>query len=103
MIGEWNNVERVETEVTAPDGEKIKTYQIDAEASDIDQKRATFFVEKFEKAGIWGWAYWNWNYINNPVAPVNLMAVNSHGVIEPTKYFEMLENAISDYKKNAGG
>jgi hypothetical protein len=36
MIGEWNNVERVETEVTGRDGEKIKTYQIDAEASDID-------------------------------------------------------------------
>ena len=105
MIGEWNNVERVETEVTGSDGNKIKSYQIDAEASDIDQKRATFFIEKFEEARMWGWAYWNWNYIYNPTAPVNLITVNLHGEIEPTKYFEILENAISSIytaKTNAG-
>ena len=75
---------------------RLSLYKVDAEASDIDQRRATFFVEKFEKSPIWGWAYWNWNYIPNPVPPVNLLTFTSDGKILPTKYLEMLENTVSD-------
>jgi cellulase (glycosyl hydrolase family 5) len=96
MIGEWNNVERVKVEETDDDGNKIELYKVDAKSSDIDQRRATFFVDKFEKSSVWGWAYWNWNYIPNPVAPTNLLTVTPDGKIQPTKYLEVLKNAISE-------
>ena len=96
MIGEWNNVERVKVEETDDDGDEIELYKIDAKSSDIDQSRATFFVEKFKNSPIWGWAYWNWNYIPNPVAPVNLLTVTQDGKIHPTKYLEVLKNAVSE-------
>ena len=96
MIGEWNNVERVRVEERDNDGDKTEVYKVDAEASDIDQKRASFFVEMFEESPIWGWAYWNWNYVPNPVAPFNLLAVTPDGKIHPTKYLEVLENAVSE-------
>jgi len=96
MIGEWNNVERVKVEETDDDGDEIELYKVDAKSSDIDQSRATFFVEKFKNSPIWGWAYWNWNYIPNPVAPVNLLTVTQDGKIHPTKYLEVLKNAVSE-------
>ena len=96
MIGEWNNVERVKVEETDDDGDEIEVYRVDAEASDIDQSRATFFVEKFKNSPIWGWAYWNWNYVPNPIAPVNLLTVTQDGKIHPTKYLEVLKNAVSE-------
>ena len=96
MIGEWNNVERVKVEETDDDGDKIELYKVDAKSSDIDQRRATFFVEKFKNSPIWGWAYWNWNYIPNPVAPVNLLTVTDDGKIHPTKYLEMLKSAVTE-------
>jgi hypothetical protein len=96
MIGEWNNVERVKVEETDDNGDEIELYKVDAKSSDIDQRRATFFVEKFKDSPIWGWAYWNWNYISNPVAPVNLLTVTQDGEIHPTKYLEVLKNAVSE-------
>ena len=96
MIGEWNNVERVKVEETDDDGNRVELYKVDAKSSDIDQRRATFFVDKFEKSSVWGWAYWNWNYIPNPVAPTNLLTVTPDAKIQPTKYLEVLKNAISE-------
>jgi hypothetical protein len=96
MIGEWNNFERVRVEERDNDGDKTVVYKVDAETSDIDQQRASFFVEMFEESPIWGWAYWNWNYIPNPLAPVNLLAVASDGKIHATKYLDILKNAVSE-------
>jgi hypothetical protein len=96
MIGEWNNVERVKVEETDEEGNRIELYKVDAKSSDIDQRRAIFFVDKFEKSAVWGWAYWNWNYIPNPVPPVNLLTVTPDGKIIPTKYLEILKNAVSE-------
>jgi hypothetical protein len=96
MIGEWNNIERVRVEERDNDGDKSVVYRVDAGASDIDQRRASFFVDKFEESPIWGWAYWNWNYIPNPAAPVNLLTITPDGKILPTKYLEMLKNAVSE-------
>jgi Cellulase (glycosyl hydrolase family 5) len=96
MIGEWNNVERVKVKEANRDGDKIEIYKIDTKTSDIDQSRASFFVEMFEKSQIWGWAYWNWNYIPSPITPVNLLTVTPDGQMHPTKYFEILKNAVSE-------
>jgi hypothetical protein len=96
MIGEWNNFERVRVEERDNDGDKSVVYKVDAETSDIDQQRASFFVEMFEESPIWGWAYWNWNYIPNPLAAVNLLTVTPDGKILPTKYLEVLKNAVSE-------
>jgi hypothetical protein len=96
MIREWNNAERVTVEETDDDGDKIELYEVDAKSSDIDQRRATFFVEKFKNSPIWRWAYWNWNYIPNPVARVILLTITHDGMIHPTKYLEVLKNAVSE-------
>jgi hypothetical protein len=96
LIGEWNNVERVKVKETNNEGVKTELYKIDAGASDIDHRRAASFIEKFEESPIWGWAYWGWNYITNPVPPVNLVTVGMDGKVHPTKYLEILKNAISD-------
>jgi hypothetical protein len=96
MIGEWNNFERVRVEERDSDGDKSVVYKVDVETSDIDQQRASFFVEMFEESPIWGWAYWNWNYIPSPLAPVNLLTVTPDGKIHPTKYLEVLKNAVSE-------
>jgi hypothetical protein len=96
MIGKWNNVERVKVEETDHDGDEIELYKVDPISSDIDQSRATFFVEKFKNSPIGGLAYWNWNYIPNPMASVNLLTVTQDGKIHPTKYLEVLKNAVSE-------
>jgi hypothetical protein len=96
LIGEWNNVERVKVKETNNEGVETELYKIDAGASDIDHRRAASFIEKFEESPIWGWAYWGWNYITNPVPPVNLVTVGMDGKVHPTKYLEILKNAISD-------
>lgn len=75
---------------TDDDGDQIELYKVDAKSIDIDQRRVPFFVEKFKNSPIWGWTYWNWNYIPNPVAPVNLLTVTPDGKIHPTKYLEVL-------------
>jgi hypothetical protein len=67
LIGEWNNVERIKVEEADHKGVKTELYKIDPGASDIDRRRAASFIEKFEESPIWGWAYWNWNYIINLV------------------------------------
>ena len=41
-------------------------YQINSERSDLTQKQAYRFLEDFKEAHIWGWAYWNWNFISHP-------------------------------------
>jgi hypothetical protein len=96
LIGEWNNVERIKVEEADHKGVKTELYKIDPGASDIDRRRAASFIEKFEESPIWGWAYWNWNYIINLVPPVNLVTVGLDGKVHPTKYLEILTNAISD-------
>ena len=92
-IGEWNNVKR---EKANDDESNIIVYKIDRQASDIDQKKADLFVQEFKQLKVWGWAFWNWNYIPHPAPNLNLILIREDGSIDTTKYYEILENAVSD-------
>jgi hypothetical protein len=92
-VGEWNNVKR---EKVNDDESNIVFYKIDRQASDIDQKKADLFIQEFKQLKVWGWAFWNWNYIPHPAPNVNLILIREDGSIDTTKYYEILKNAVSD-------
>jgi hypothetical protein len=91
-IGEWNNVKRERVN----DDESAIVYRINSEKSDLTQKQAYRFLEDFKEVGIWGWAYWNWNFIPHPAANINLMTVTANGDIDTTKYYDILKYALSN-------
>jgi hypothetical protein len=96
-IGEWNNVRRELT--TTDDGMTI--YKTNPESSDISQEETTLLVEMFKDLDVFGWAYWKWDLKEDIVANFNLITVveadvtEADGIMQPTKYFEQLKNAIS--------
>lgn len=50
----------------------------------------------FKDLDVFGWAYWKWDIKEDKVANFNLITVvEVDGIIQPTKYFEQLKNAIS--------
>ena len=89
-IGEWNNVKRDKSY----DSDETKV--IDGKRSDLSQREAIKFVQSFKKNGVWGVAYWCWNYIPHHAPNLNLISVEEDGrSIEPTKYYEILKVAAS--------
>ena len=91
-IGEWNNVKREKVN----DDESNIVYQINSERSDLTQRQAIRFIEDFKEVDVWGWAYWNWNFIPHPAENVNLITVAENGDIDTTKYYDILKQAISN-------
>jgi len=90
-IGEWNEVSREE---------KINengnlAFRIDPTKSNLNQVKADKLVNEFKKIGVWGMAFWNWNYVSNPSPNFNLIRVSDNGHIQTTKYFKIVEKAIS--------
>lgn len=90
-IGEWNEVSREE---------KINengnlAFRIDAAKSNLNQVKADKLVNEFKKIGVWGMAFWNWNYVSNPAPNFNLIRISDDGHIQTTKYFKIVEKAIS--------
>jgi hypothetical protein len=86
-VGEWNNVVRER---------EGGVFRISPEASDLTQEEANLFLQDFKRLGVWGWAYWQWNYNSHRVPNFNLILVSEDGNVEPTKYYEQLRTAISD-------
>ena len=78
-VGEWNNVIREREE-----------------ASDLTQEETNLFLQDFKRLGVWGWAYWQWNFNPHDVPNFNLILISEDGAMEPTKYYEQLKTAISD-------
>jgi hypothetical protein len=90
-VGEWNEVSR--EEIINENGNM--TFQIDPVKSNLDQVKADELIHEFKKIDIWGMAFWNWNYISHPAANFNLIKVRDDGQIQTTKYFKIVEKAIS--------
>ena len=86
-VGEWNNVVRESSG---------GAFQIDPEQSDLSEDDVNIFLQDFRNLGVWGWAYWQWNFIPRDVPNFNLILVSEDGIIQPTKYYEQLKNAISN-------
>jgi hypothetical protein len=86
-VGEWNKVVRERTG---------GAFQIDPEQSDLTEDDVNIFLQDFRNLRVWGWAYWQWNFIPRDVPNFNLISVSEDGTIQPTKYYEQLKNAISN-------
>ncbi|MDP9304885.1 MAG: hypothetical protein M3O68_00890 [Thermoproteota archaeon] len=83
-IGEWNNVVR-----TKEGG----VFKINSGASDFTKSNAGKILEAFKKEGVWGTAFWKWDYRNADTASFNLVNDES-GKLVPTKYFGILEDTV---------
>ncbi|HET9774662.1 MAG TPA: cellulase family glycosylhydrolase [Nitrososphaeraceae archaeon] len=95
-VGEWNHVIRDKTSTT----DKTDINKINVDKSDLTQNESDFFVSKFNKSNIQGWAFWNWNYIDTPPQNFNLIYLTKDGDIVPTKYFYILKNSVEKLYNN---
>ncbi|TLX68784.1 MAG: glycoside hydrolase family 5 protein [Thaumarchaeota archaeon] len=89
-IGEWNNVLR--EQVINEEGSAV--FQINPFESDISQQQANQFVKTFKDIGIWGLAYWKWDYISQNTPNFNLISVGDDGHLITNKYFKQLKIAL---------
>ena len=97
-IGEWNNVLREQT--INEEGNAV--FQINPFESDISQQEANLFVKTFKDLGIWGLAYWKWDYVTQQTPNFNLISIGKNGDIITNKYFEQLQAALeSNYGNQA--
>jgi hypothetical protein len=96
-VGEWNHVNR-EKKLTAENTDDIS--KINSTNSDLTQNDSDVLVNKFASLKVYGWAFWNWNYVNTPPQNFNLINVAKNGDILPTKYFYILKNSIDELRMN---
>jgi len=91
-VGEWNEVSREEK--INENGNLM--FHIDPTKSNLNQLKADKIVKEFEKLDVCGTAFWNWNYVSHPAPNFNIIKVTDDGNIQPTKYFRIVEKAISN-------
>jgi hypothetical protein len=90
-IGEWNNVVR-----TKEGG----VFKLNPGLSELTQENAGKILEAFKKVGVWGTAFWKWDYKDASTASFNLV-LDTNGKLVPTKYLGILKNAVATiYGKN---
>jgi len=89
-VGEWNNVLREQT--VNEDGTSV--FEINPFESDINQQEANLFVKTFKDLGIWGLAYWKWDFVSLDTPNFNLISVGDNGDITTNKYFRQLKIAL---------
>jgi hypothetical protein len=89
-VGEWNNVLREQT--VNEDGTSV--FEINPFESDINQQEANLFVKTFKDLGIWGLAYWKWDFVALDTPNFNLISVGDNAEITTNKYFRQLKIAL---------
>lgn len=89
-VGEWNNVLREQTVIE--DGTSV--FEINPFASDITQEQANLFVKTFKDLGIWGVAYWKWDFVSLDTPNFNLISIGDDGQVTTNKYFRQLKIAL---------
>jgi hypothetical protein len=85
-IGEWNNVVR-----TPGEG---GVFKLNPALSDLTEDNADKILQAFKNAGVWGTAFWKWDYRAADTASFNLV-LNNNGTLVPTKYYDILKNAVA--------
>jgi hypothetical protein len=85
-IGEWNNVVR-----TPGEG---GVFKLNPALSDLTEDNADKILDAFKKAGVWGTAFWKWDYKSADTASFNVV-LNNNGTLVPTKYYDILKNAVA--------
>jgi hypothetical protein len=91
-IGEWNNVLREQT----INEEGASVFEINPFESDINQQQANLFVKTFKDLGIWGLAYWKWDFVSLDTPNFNLVSIGDNGEIATNKYFRQLKIALEN-------
>ena len=91
-VGEWNNVLREQTVIE--DGTSV--FEINPFESDITQEQANLFVKTFKDLGIWGLAYWKWDFVSLDTPNFNLISIGDNGEIATNKYFKQLKTALEN-------
>ena len=91
-IGEWNNVVR-----TPGEG---GVFKLNPALSDLTEDNADKILQAFKDAGVWGTAFWKWDYRAADTASFNLV-LNNNGTLVPTKYYDILKNAVATVYANA--
>jgi hypothetical protein len=86
-IGEWNDASH-------KDMAKGKKGLLSHTKNNPDLKAADSIVKKLKNLNVWGWAYWNWNYVPHPVPNFNLVKIKKDGNVHTTQYFTNLERVI---------
>jgi hypothetical protein len=86
-VGEWNNVVRER---------EGGVFRISPEASDLTQEETNLFLQDFKRLGVWGWAYWQWNFNSHRVPNFNLILIGEDGSVQPTNYYYQLQTAIAN-------
>lgn len=97
-IGEWNNVDR--DKVINEEGDFV--YEINPEESDITPADTTAILKKFNQIDPYGWAFWYWNFRPHRVENFNLVTSDPSGNLIPTKYFDILKNAVQSVNSTKG-
>ena len=80
-IGEWNNVVR-----TKNGG----IFKLNPGLSELTKTNAGQILGAFKKAGVWGTAFWKWDYRDADTASFNLVDAK----LKPTKYLSILKDAV---------
>jgi polyhydroxyalkanoate synthesis regulator phasin len=92
-IGEWNNVVRTK------EGGISK---LNPDLSKLTKTDAKQILEALKKQGVWGTAFWRWDYQKVDTASFNLVSDNN-GKLAPTKYLGILEDAVETIYGSSGG
>ena len=86
-IREWNNVVRTQ------EGGIFKINPA-LSASALTEDNAEKILETLDNAKVWGTAFWKWDYREDDRPNFNLV-LNNNGTLTPTKYYNVLKNAVS--------
>jgi len=92
-IGEWNNVVRTK------EGGISK---LNPDLSELTKTDAKQILGALKKAGVWGTAFWRWDYQEVDTASFNL-ASDKNGKLVPTKYLGILEDTVETIYGPSGG
>jgi hypothetical protein len=83
-IGEWNNVVRTK------EGGITK---LNPDKSELTKTDAKQILGALKKAGVWGTAFWRWDYQPVDTDSFNLVS-NKNGILMPTKYLGILKDTV---------
>jgi polyhydroxyalkanoate synthesis regulator phasin len=68
-------------------------FKINPGASELTETNAGEILDAFKEAGMWGTAFWKWDYRDADTESFNLIS-DGNGKINPTKYFGILEDTV---------
>jgi hypothetical protein len=91
-IGEWNNVVRTKEGVIS---------KLNPELSELTKTDAKQILGALKKAGVWGTAFWRWDYQEVAIDNFNLVSYNN-GNLKPTKYLGILEDTVEKVYPSVG-